>query len=165
MPGAFMVTCHKLKSSGGGNFREIASIRANCRAFLFFFSLLIYLSTLYCDHSPPFLSVSSSHDTLFTLLLLLWEGKSPHGYQPAIAHVVCPYFPCEVRQDSLARWKGSIGRQKCQRQSPIQLLGDTGDQTAHVLHICRVPRSRKCIPFAWWFSLCESPWTLVSAFS
>ena len=72
---------------------------------------------------PPSTSLSPFLSSFF-----LSEGEASHGYQLAFAYQVVVGLstssPTEAKQGSLVMGKGSKGRQKCQRQILLQLLGD-----------------------------------------
>lgn len=63
--------------------------------------------------------------------LLLRKGEVPLGIHPILGLLVPERlntsFPTEARLGSPRRGKGSNGRQQSQRQTPLQLLGDTHD--------------------------------------
>jgi hypothetical protein len=106
-------------------------------------------------HTPPPFPFSSE------------KGSHPHPeYQLALAHQVGAGLdtstPTEVRQGSSTKGKGSKCRQKSQREPPFLLLDPHGDYAAHLLHMCRWPRSSTRMPFGWRFSLYEPPWVNAS---
>ena len=71
-----------------------------------------------------------------------------------------PSYPTEARQGGPVREAGSTGRQASNtfRDSPTSVIGEPyEDSAAHLLHICRGPRSNLCSTFGWRFSLWETP--------
>ena len=115
---------------------------------------------LLSSKSPPHYPLSHS-PLSFPLETLLREGR-----QPTLAYQVLSGLNAsslsEARKSSLARGMRSKGSQWSQRQPPLQLLGDPHeDQAAHLLQMCRGPRSSPCMLFDWWFSLCEPLWAQV----
>jgi hypothetical protein len=71
-------------------------------------------------------------------------------------------FSTEARQGSAARVRETDGRHQKQSQPSLHLLEDPHeDQGAHLLCMCRGPRSSPSMFFSCCSSLCEPPWAQV----
>lgn len=115
---------------------------------------LINLLTLRPNCTPSYLSFPPSP----TLTYSYPHHLTPLGCNPALTHPVVAGLsassPTEAQPGSPVWGKGSHGRQQNQRQPQIRLLGEPHeDQAAHLLQMCRGPRSSPCTLFGWWFSL------------
>jgi hypothetical protein len=70
--------------------------------------------------------------------------------------------PTEVQPGSPVMGRGSNHRQRSQRQPLLQLLGAPHEnQAAHLLQICRGPRSSPSMFPGYWPSVCEPSWAQI----
>jgi hypothetical protein len=123
----------------------------------FIIIILIYLSTLQLNISPssPCRILSYKSCPNFSV-----EGKGPSGCQPPNQHPqtptlhTAPLSPCPLNPLAYPHLKAQDpqgDRQQTQGQALLQLLQWElhEDQAAHLLHMCRTPKSSLCFLFGW----------------
>jgi hypothetical protein len=125
-----------------------------------FFSITLFIYSLYSLITAPSLLSSKPH--LYTSHLPFSSEKDRPGFIPThhgtSSHTKTKCILFSSRPDKAAQLcKRDPKAYKTVRDSPLfQLLGGPHeDQTAHLLHMCKEPRSSPCILFGWWFNLCE----------
>jgi hypothetical protein len=132
-----------------------------------FFLPLIY-SFIYSHYilntaSPhyPITPVTPLQISLSNSPLSISEKSIASALGHLITAVLSTFSTTEAQLGSPVR--GSSGRQQSQRQPILIFLGDPHEeQVAYLLHMCRRPRSSRCMLFDRCFSLSEPPWNQFS---
>jgi hypothetical protein len=121
---------------------------------MIFLFVLTYLVTLHPYSTPlpsSFPSSTLTNPPPLPHLLLLRQGEAPLGYHPAVGHQVSTglnsSFSTEVHPGCPFRGRDPLAGDRV-RDSPCS--------SCYLLQMWSSP--------AWWFSLCEPPWTQVSSF-